>query len=166
MNKENTFVLSICIPTWNRADVLKKTLSKLIAGKSFDAGKVQIVISNNASADDTHNVGNEFAEKFPDRIKYCYHESGIDPHFNFQHALEMGDGEFIKLQTDYIFYEPPELDKLIGFLEKARAETGLFFFGNTANSEGREIHSVNDLLQELSFEKEYDGKGTAQPGSG
>ena len=151
MNKNNSFVLSICIPTWNRAAILKKTLSKLTAAKSFGDGKVQIVISDNASSDDTQTVGSEFAGKFADQIKYWRYEKGIDPHFNFQHALEMGEGEFIKLQTDYIFYEPSELDKLVGFLENAKAGTGIFFFGNVSESEGREIESADDLLKEISF---------------
>ena len=151
MQCENSFVLSVCIPTWNRAAVLKKTLSKLIAGKSFGTGKVQIVISDNASDDDTPNVGREFAEKFSGRIKYWRHEKAIDPHFNFQHVLEMGEGEFIKLHTDYIFFEPEALDAFVASLENAEPDVGICLTGKAFTGSGRAAVSVDDVLKEISF---------------
>ena len=144
-------MLSVCIPTWNRGDVLRKTLPVLTACESFAAGKVQIVISDNASDDDTPLAVNELAAEFKGRIKYWRYEKGIDPHFNFQHALEMGEGEFIKLQTDYIYYEPQVMDKMVSLLEKAEPDVGICFFGKSFDGAGREVLSLDDVLSEISF---------------
>ena len=151
MSELYSFLLSICIPTWNRADVLKKTVSELTASRSFEEGKVQIVISDNASDDWTEAVGRAFAEKFGARVKYFRHNTGIDPHFNFQHVLELGDGVFVKLQTDYVFYEPGELDKLIGLLEETKAENGVFLGGEKPGEKMKIVDSIEDILSNVSF---------------
>ena len=148
---ENSFILSICIPTWNRGAVLRKILDALIAGGSFAAGKIQIVISDNASDDDTENTGREFAEKYRGRVKYWRHEKAIDAHFNFQYALELGEGEFIKLHTDYIFFEPGALDSFVNSLENAAPDVGICLTGKSFTGAGRAAVSQDDVLKEISF---------------
>lgn len=151
MQMENTFILSICIPTWNRSAILRRILETFVAAGSFAAGKVQIVISDNASDDDTENTGREFAEKYSDRIKYWRHEKAIDVHFNFQYALELGDGKFIKLHTDYIFYEPDALDSFVNSLENAAPDVGICLTGKSFTGAGRAAVSQDDVLKEISF---------------
>lgn len=151
MCKKNSFVLSVCIPTWNRADVLKKTLEALTGSQSFRKGKVQIVISDNASDDDTGCIGRQFARDFAGKIEYWRHENGIDPHFNFKHALEMGTGEFVKLHVDYIYYVPGELDKIVAEIEKIEKEHGVILWGNSPGKEIKVVDSLDDILHEVSF---------------
>lgn len=45
--------LSLCIPTYNRASYLKNSIETIICQNEFKTGKVEIVISDNASSDDT-----------------------------------------------------------------------------------------------------------------
>ena len=46
-------LVSICIPTYNRVEQLKITMESIMAQPEFREGKVEIVISDNASDDDT-----------------------------------------------------------------------------------------------------------------
>ena len=47
-------LLSICIPTWNRADSLRKTLGSLVAAlPGLPAGSIELCLSDNASTDAT-----------------------------------------------------------------------------------------------------------------
>ena len=43
-------LVSICIPTYNRVEQLKITMESIMAQPEFREGKVEIVISDNASA--------------------------------------------------------------------------------------------------------------------
>ena len=43
------FTLSICIPTFNRVDLLQKTLESVVRENSFREGKVEVVVSDNVS---------------------------------------------------------------------------------------------------------------------
>ena len=53
--------LSICIGTYNRADLLRQTLTHL---RDVCDDDVEIVVSDNCSPDDTQDVLNSFAERF------------------------------------------------------------------------------------------------------
>ncbi|RZK38834.1 MAG: glycosyltransferase, partial [Hymenobacter sp.] len=52
----NEFLLSIAIPTYNRADLLSKTLESVYQQISSVADRVEVIVSNNASTDHTQQV--------------------------------------------------------------------------------------------------------------
>ena len=56
-------LLSICIPTYNRAEYLVGALENIISDPAFDE-RVEIVISDNASTDDTENVVGYFIKLY------------------------------------------------------------------------------------------------------
>lgn len=147
------FVLSICIPTWNRAEILRKSLEALTAGTCFRAGRVEIVVSDNGSADATPEVCREFAARFPENFVCCRLEKGIDAHFNFQNALSLGRGEFLKLQTDYIYFRPGDLDRYVAFLEEHRHEAGLFLPGEEKSGGNSPfVSGIDEAVRRLSFD--------------
>ena len=51
----NTPILSICIPTYNRADILNKSLYILTSNEAFD-DQTEVVIVDNCSTDHTPSV--------------------------------------------------------------------------------------------------------------
>ena len=59
-------ILSICIPTVNRASILNKALTSLLSYDAFDE-KVQLVIGDNASGDNTGEIVEEIIKRYPDR---------------------------------------------------------------------------------------------------
>jgi glycosyltransferase involved in cell wall biosynthesis len=56
-------LLSICIPTFNRAEYLKNTLNS-ITGQEKIYESCEVIISDNNSTDNTRDIGEYFAEKF------------------------------------------------------------------------------------------------------
>ncbi|MBQ3834188.1 MAG: glycosyltransferase family 2 protein, partial [Elusimicrobia bacterium] len=67
MNNEEP-LLSICIPTYNRAEYLTQILNSIVENEGF--GKdVEVVISDNCSTDNTEEVCKIFTEKYSN-IKY------------------------------------------------------------------------------------------------
>lgn len=61
----NRPVLSICIPTYNRADKLYYCLNNILASASLFPQKVEVIVSDNASEDSTSEVIAKFKEKYP-----------------------------------------------------------------------------------------------------
>ena len=55
-------LLSICIPTYNRAELLRDNLEHIVSDPDFD-DEVEIVISDHCSTDETRTVGEEYAKK-------------------------------------------------------------------------------------------------------
>jgi len=53
-------LLSICIPTYNRAEYLAKSLDTLVCLPEFNSSEVEVVISDNASTDNTQEVAKKY----------------------------------------------------------------------------------------------------------
>ena len=67
--------LSICIPTYNRADILKKALESICSDPAFLTTKeIEVVISDNASTDRTRLVSQYFVNNYPGKVIYHRNE--------------------------------------------------------------------------------------------
>ncbi|MBE6377302.1 MAG: glycosyltransferase family 2 protein [Lentisphaerae bacterium] len=115
-------LLSICIPTYNRAEYLKKSLESLVNQECWPHPEVEIVISNNASTDDTAAVIAEYVSRYPENIRANNLSSGIDAHDNFDLVLELGRGEFVKLNNDTLMWEPGMLGEFVDMLKQIPAD--------------------------------------------
>lgn len=154
MRGQLEFLCSICIPTHNRADLLRNTLESITSAASFLEKKIEIVISNNASSDHTHAVCEKFQKQFPDQIIYIPLETRIDAHDNYENALNHGTGKFIKLQNDNISYEKGALDRFAEALEKYEGEGNIFLPENhpDVSEEYEIINSVEELVLRMSYQ--------------
>lgn len=93
-------IVSFCIPTYNRCDVLAKTLDSYISSDGFDES-IEIVISDNCSTDNTPQICEKYTKKYPN-IKYFRNtENIIDK--NFPLSLDRGTGHYLKLMNDSLF---------------------------------------------------------------
>ena len=72
-------LLSICIPTYNRAEYLAKSLDSLIVQPEFS--QIEVVISDNASTDNTEEVCKHYREKYPNIVYYRNQENILDRNF-------------------------------------------------------------------------------------
>lgn len=95
-------LLSICIPTYNRCEYLKNSLNSIICQKEFQNGRVEIVISDNASTDDTEKLGRDYASRFKN-IRYFRNQENVHDK-NFPLALSRGTGVYRKLSNDCAIY--------------------------------------------------------------
>jgi glycosyltransferase involved in cell wall biosynthesis len=95
--------LSIALPTFNRAAFLEVSIDAHAAMAS-DAG-VSIMISDNASTDDTRAVVKRYQETAPN-VKYYRNEHTITPDENFEKVLGYSNSEYVWLLGDT--YRIPE----------------------------------------------------------
>jgi glycosyltransferase involved in cell wall biosynthesis len=99
MNNEGAFnkKLSICIPTYNRADALKECLENIIPQvKNYS---IPIYVSDDASTDNTNEIVLEFRKIYP-FIYYSCNAVTLSPDYNFKHVLKMSQCEYAWLLGD------------------------------------------------------------------
>ena len=82
--------LSICIPTYNRADFLPATLESIEAQWSDD---LEITVSDNASTDDTERVVEEFRRRLG-AIRWFRWERNQGADRNFLKSVQIATGDY------------------------------------------------------------------------
>lgn len=87
--------LSICIPTYNRANYLKDCLNSIV--EQFEnkeiSDQIEVVISDNASTDNTTQVVKEFQTKFKN-IKYFRNDTNLGVDRNILNMVKKSTGEY------------------------------------------------------------------------
>lgn len=118
----NKILLSIAIPTWNRAPYLENLLNNILPQVRELKEKVEICISNNGSTDNTREVVMKFKEKYPDLIKYRESKKNLGVDINVIRILEMSNGDFIWTFGDDDNIVENGLNEVIKFLKKIPRE--------------------------------------------
>ena len=95
-------LLSICIPTYNRAEYLGRSIASLVSQREFHGEDVELVISDNASTDNTEEVVARY-QKLYDNIIYSKNEENIRDK-NFPIVISKAHGLYRKLCNDTIIY--------------------------------------------------------------
>jgi hypothetical protein len=86
--------LTIGIPTYNRAHMLPTSLSAALSQTHDD---VEVIVSDNASTDNTEEV----VRKFGRRVRYYRNETNLGPSANFCRLVELATGDYFSwLQDD------------------------------------------------------------------
>jgi abequosyltransferase len=82
------YILSICIPTFNRGGFIRETIESIVSQYTND---VEIVISDNASTDGTDEIVRNL-QKSHERITYYRSESNVGADRNFLKVIELASG--------------------------------------------------------------------------
>lgn len=107
----NAILLSICIPTYNRSHYFKKCVESIISQDGFNTKDIEILISDNASPDNTEEIVKSFQDKFPN-IRYIKNDTNLGAERNILNLLNNFKGEYFFLLTDDDILLPNSLAKL------------------------------------------------------
>ena len=139
-------LLSICIPTYNRASILEKTLESIVTSSPFySTHDVEIVISDNCSTDNTYKVCERFTTAFPNKIYYYQTETNIGGDRNFYRVLSLAKGKCLKLNNDKCSFLPHTLATLLDIIEENKHQKYILFFPNKR----KHIHMDNFVCKDL-----------------
>ena len=113
-------LVSICIPTYNGAAFLQEALDSVLA-QTFKP--LEVIISDDASKDDTLKIVTHFAKNAPFPVKVVPHEpQGIGANWN--HSIQHATGTYIKFLFQDDILEPLCVEKMVNLFEK-QPELGL-----------------------------------------
>lgn len=146
-------VLSICIPTYNRAGYLYFTLKSIVEQEIFQTtDDVEIVISDNFSNDLTEKIVKIFIEKYPDKIIYNKNEKNICDE-NFEKVLKIANGEVLKLHNDNFVFIEGSLSKIVNMIKENREQKPVLFFanGNSRVNESKLCNNFDEFVEAASY---------------
>lgn len=146
-------LLTIAIPTYNRASCLRELLSAL-ADQLTDEPRVELMISDNASPDETPSVVEEFVAHGL-RVRYLRNAENIGPDANFLQCFEQARGKYVWLFSDDDLLIPGALAKILAYCQNA--EYDLIWVNSYPFSDShkpRKLKTRNDAI-EISDVKAY-----------
>jgi len=148
---EDRPLLSLCIPTRNRAAFLYRLLHSVASCPVFQNTRdVEIVVSDNASEDATRQIVDMFREKYGDKIVYSRNDEDLHDK-NFEKALRLGSGRFLKLHNDTFWIADGQLDELLADIKKYEKEHPILFFTNKKDNTETVCSSLDDFIDKSSF---------------
>lgn len=108
--------LTIGVPLYNAARTMRRTLDAALAQTS---GDFELLISDNASTDDTEAISREYA-RVDARVRYVRQPRNLGAIGNFSYVLEHSEGEYFSWLAGDDYYErPSHLESL-----RARLDAG------------------------------------------
>ncbi|WP_144799993.1 glycosyltransferase family 2 protein [Halorubrum depositum] len=117
--------VSVIIPTYNRADVLPRSIDSALDQTLED---VEVVVVDDASDDDTASVVNEYDDS---RLTYLEHETNRGGSAARNTGIEAATGDYIALLDSDDVWAPTKLEQQVETLERRSDEWVAAYCGTT-----------------------------------
>lgn len=139
-------ILSICIPTRGRGEILLRTLDSILKS-DVEPSLYEVVVYD--SSDD--NALNTEIEKWDfEQLRYVRGEN--NGYLNLITALKLGEGAYLKLHNDYSLFNEGALALMIKQLQVCIDEKPMLIFtSESVKLNSFEFNTFNELLFNLSF---------------
>lgn len=143
-------LLSICIPTWNRAKCLKLSLETIDRQlKDIEEGLVEVFVSDNGSDDETQSVLQPFIQTGLVRCNRNPENLGYDR--NFLKCIQGAKGKYIMLVGDDDIFNDGAISYIVKILQQD--DWGLVHIATGGNrGKGENIYTNSeDIFKRISF---------------
>lgn len=116
MKSKDKILISVVIPSYNRADTVGQTIDSILAQK-VDAD-VEIVIGDDCSTDNAREVLLRYKEMHPDVIKLLFHEHNMGLGANWATCVKACNGKYIcNCDNDDYWHNPHKLQIQLDYME-------------------------------------------------
>jgi hypothetical protein len=137
-------LVTIGMPTRNGARFIARSIESLLAQ---DYPNWQLVISDNASTDETEAIARSYAGR-DDRIRYERSDENRGAPANFNRALAFAEGRYFIWAADHDLWDPTLISRCVAALE-ARPDAVLAYPGSLLIDENDAVISEMDDQIEL-----------------
>jgi len=110
--------LGIVLPTYNRCKFAKEGVENLLPQLLNNRENVCLLITDNASSDDTEKLLRPYSEEYPEIIEYFRQKENIGPHANFYFGIKHLNTDYIYLLGDDDLVSPYFVTTILCLLEK------------------------------------------------
>lgn len=141
-NQKNPLV-SICIPTYNSAKFLREFLDSIV-NQTYP--NKEIIISDNASTDETEKIVKEYVENY--KIKYYRNDKNIGAEANFTRCIELAEGEFIAIYHSDDIYDKEIIARQVEYLNGHLNSGAVSTLAYDIDEEG-EVFNCRDIPSEI-----------------
>jgi len=145
----NKPIVSFCIPSNGRVEILKKTLECFFdLNIDVDISLYEICISDNSQTNETEDMLKIFFNK----KNIVYKKSNILSYLNLIESLKLGNGSLLKLHNDYSIFKKGMLALFINEIKiYVNTKPCMFFTSGNIKLNNRNINDFDIFLQNISY---------------
>ena len=132
-------ILTISIAAYNIENYLRNAIESLLVNDKI-LKKIEIIIENDGSSDNTAIIGAEYEKRYPQSIKMTSKRNG-GYGSTINTSIEIAQGKYFKQLDGDDWYKTENLDNFISFLEKCESDVVLSPF-----YEVREPYMIETLV--------------------
>lgn len=122
--------ISFCIPTYNRAEIVEKTVKKILEYPDSD---IEVVVVDNDSPDNTSLLLNRIKDR---RLSYHKNETNIGAALNIIETFRKAKGQWVFTLSDEDRVTPEIIKKIVLLLHQETSLGCNTILGNVRNSSG------------------------------
>ena len=112
----NKILISVVIPSYNRANTVGYTIDSIIAQKVN--ADIEIVIGDDCSTDNAREVLSQYKEKYPDIIRLFFWEENLGLGANWASCVKECRGKYIcNCDNDDYWHNPDKLQLQLDYME-------------------------------------------------
>jgi len=146
-------LLSIAIPTWNRQDIISSSLSVILSQISDNKEDIQLIISDNASDDDTVSEVSKLLGNYQEIDAVFYKQKENTGYYgNFRKCRELASGKYFWILSDNEVLLNGGLSYILDELKK-NDDVGVVFLMNMTGKSG--LESLPLSFDELFISENY-----------
>jgi glycosyltransferase involved in cell wall biosynthesis len=113
MNKP---LLTIAIPTYNRAHLLDLCLSRILDQVRSSREEIEVLVSNNASTDDTKATVMRFISLYSE-LQYSENEYNRGPDYNIAKCFKLARADYVWIFSDDDLLLPRAIERIVPMLK-------------------------------------------------
>lgn len=145
-------IVSICIPTKDRLELLKRAVNSIINDGVLKE-KYEVVISDNSDSDDIKLFCDELVAQ---GYNINHVKNPLRGFYNSIVALKNGHGALLKLHNDYSSFLPGQFSKMVSVVENNLKDKPTIFFSNgTLKVDKVLMNSKNDFISTTHFQNTW-----------
>lgn len=152
--------VSICIPSYNNVDEVKHLLESIYEQEYRD---FEVNISDDSTNDEIAEIVQRFQERYDkEQIHYIHNEKGLGHIFNWNAAIKMATGEYIKIMfSDDWFTDCKSLGTFVAMLDENPDAMLAFCGSRQVMLAGSQAEGVRHLTKENTKDS-YDRHASAE----
>ena len=127
-------LLSVCIPTYNRLDLLERAIRSVMAEPEH-AHRIEIIVSDNSDNDKSKILVESLLNDWQGQWSYIHNDPPLYMVDNFNRSLKEGVGTYLMSLHDDDYLLPGALGKALSYLEDNQDKQVHLFGLNVVNSE-------------------------------
>lgn len=148
MSNQNKILISVIIPSYNRADTVGETIESIVAqegiGTEYD---LEIVIGDDCSTDNAREVLEQYRQKYPYLIRLFLREQNVGLGANWAMCVKDCRGKYIcNCDNDDYWHNPQKLHLQLEYMESHPESNICITNHRTHNRVTGEIREINAYI--------------------